>query len=90
GLEDRVDYHGWDLLRAAGLSTLLAIGAEIGAQGDDPLVAAIREGTQSTIGDVGQEIVRRQIDRPPTLTIRPGYPLRVVVTRDLILEPYRP
>ncbi len=73
GLEDRVDHHGWDLLRAAGLSTLLAIGAEIGAQEGDPLVAAIREGTQSTIGDVGQEIVRRQIDRPPTLTIRPTF-----------------
>lgn len=89
GLEDGVDYHGWELLRAAGLSTLLAIGAELGSNDDDPLVEAIREGTQSTIGNAGQEIVRRQIDVPPTLTIRPGHPLRVIVTRDLILEPYR-
>lgn len=40
-----------------------------------------------TIGDAGREIVRRQIDIPPTLTIRPGFPVRVIVTRDLILEP---
>ena len=24
----------------------------------------------------------------PTLTIRPGFPVRIVVTRDLVLEPY--
>ena len=40
-----------------------------------------------TIGDAGREIVRRQIDIPPTLTIKPGFPVRVIVTRDLILEP---
>lgn len=89
GLEDGVDYHGWELLRAAGFSTLLAIGAELGSNDDDPLVEAIREGAQSTIGNAGQEIVRRQIGVPPTLTIRPGHLLRVIVTRDLILEPYR-
>ncbi len=35
----------------------------------------------------GQQIVRRQLDVPPTLTIRAGYPLRVAVTRDLVLDP---
>jgi len=33
GLEDGVDYHWWDLLRAAGLSTLLAVGAELSPSG---------------------------------------------------------
>ena len=32
-------------------------------------------------------MVRHQLDIPPTLTIRAGYPLRVIVTRDLVLEP---
>ena len=26
----------------------------------------------------------------PTLTIRPGYPVRVIVSKDLVLRPYQP
>ena len=32
--------------------------------------------------------MRRQLEVQPTLTIRPGFPVRVIVTRDLVLEPY--
>jgi len=87
GLEDGVDHHWGGLFRAAALSTLLNIGAELGADDDDPIASAIRDGAQDTVGDAGREIARRQIDIPPTLTIRPGFPMRVIVTRDLILEP---
>jgi type IV secretion system protein VirB10 len=87
GLEDGVDHHWASLFRAAALSTLLNIGAELGADDDDLIGSAIRDGAQDTIGDAGREIVRRQIDIPPTLTIRPGFPVRVIVTRDVILEP---
>ena len=87
GLEDGVDHHWGGLLRAAVLSTLLNIGAELEADDEDPIASAIRDGAQDTIGDAGREIVRRQIDTPPTLTIRPGFPVRVIVTRDLILDP---
>lgn len=89
GLEDRVNYHWLDLAKAAGLSTLLGIGAELGSDDNDRLVRAIRDGGQTTINDAGQQIVRRQLNVTPTLTIRPGFPVRVVVTRDIILEPYR-
>ena len=53
------------------------------------MVRAIRDGAQDTINDAGQQIVRRQLQVAPTLTIRPGFPVRVIVTRDLVLEPYR-
>ncbi len=43
---------------------------------------------QDMINDAGQEINRRQLNVAPTLTIRPGFPVRVIVTRDLVLEPY--
>nr|WP_210317493.1 TrbI/VirB10 family protein [Oryzicola mucosus] len=89
GLEDGVDYHWWDLARAAGLSTLLAIGTELAVNDEDRLMRAIRDGAQDTINDAGQKIVERQLDVQPTLTIRPGFPVRVIVTRDLVLEPYR-
>ena len=88
GLEDGVDYHWRDLAKAAGLSTLLSVGAELAVDDEDRLLRAIRNGGQDTINDAGQQIVRRQLNVPPTLTIRPGFPVRVIVTRDLVLEPY--
>jgi len=89
GLEDGVDYHWWDLAKAAGLSTLLSVSAELAVDDDDRLLRAIRNGGQDTINDAGQQIIRRQLQVAPTLTIRPGFPVRIVVTRDLVLEPYR-
>jgi type IV secretion system protein VirB10 len=88
GLQDGVDYHWWDLAKAAGLSTLLSIGSELAIDDDDRLLRAIRNGGQDTFNQAGQEIVRRQLNIAPTLTIRPGFPVRVIVTRDLVLEPY--
>ncbi|MBE9606029.1 TrbI/VirB10 family protein [Acetobacteraceae bacterium H6797] len=89
GLEDGVDYHWWDLMKAAGLSTLLGIGTELATDDEDRLIRAIRDGAQDTINRAGQQIVQRQLQVAPTLTIRPGFPVRVIVTRDLVLEPYR-
>ncbi|KRW97473.1 TrbI/VirB10 family protein [Paracoccus sp. MKU1] len=87
GLEDGVDYHWWDLMKAAGLSTLLGIGAELATSDEDRLIRAIREGAQDTVNQAGQQIVQRQLQVAPTLTIRPGFPVRIIVTRDLVLQP---
>lgn len=89
GLEDGVDYHWWDLAKAAALSTLLGVGAELATDDNDRLIAAIQDGTQDTINQAGQQTIQRQLQIAPTLTIRPGFPVRVIVTRDLVLEPYR-
>jgi type IV secretion system protein VirB10 len=87
GLQDRVNQHWGNLLRAAAVSTLLGVGTELGADSEDDLTRALRRGSQDTINQTGQQIVRRQLNVQPTLTIRPGHPLRVVLTRDLVLEP---
>jgi type IV secretion system protein TrbI len=87
GLQDRVNQHWGNLLKAAAVSTLLGVGAELGADSEDDLTRALRRGSQDTINQTGQQIVRRQLNVPPTLTVRPGHPLRVVLTRDLVLEP---
>ncbi|MFN8683407.1 TrbI/VirB10 family protein [Paracoccus sp. P2] len=87
GLEDGVDYHWAEMAKAAGLSTILAIGTEIGSEDDDPLVRAIRKGAGDTIADAGQQIVERQLQVAPTLTIRQGFPIRILVTKDLVLAP---
>ncbi|MEM7667353.1 MAG: TrbI/VirB10 family protein [Pseudomonadota bacterium] len=86
GLEDGVDNHWRSLFLAAGLATILNIGLETGEDNGDEIAEAIRDGTQDTIGRAGEAIVQRQLNIPPTLTIRPGFPVRVMVTRDLILE----
>lgn len=88
GLQDGVDRHGRAVLTAAGLSTLLAIGAEAGDSDESDLARAVRRGAASSVGEVGRQAVGAALARRPTLTIRPGAPLRVLVTRDLVLEPY--
>ena len=89
GLEDGVDFHWGEMFKAAVLSTLLAVGAEAGTnQNESNLVQALRSGASNSINQTGQQIVSRQLGIAPTLTIRPGYPVRVMVTHDLVLEPY--
>ncbi len=87
GLQDGVNYHWGGIGKAALLSTILGVGAEVGSSGDDALLRAVRQGTSDTINQAGQQIVRRQLTVQPTLTIRPGYPVRVIVTHDLVLAP---
>lgn len=89
GLEDGVDFHWGEMFKAAALSTLLSVGAEAGtSQNDNSLVQALRSGASNSISQTGQQIVSRQLGIAPTLTVRPGFPVRVMVTRDLVLEPY--
>jgi len=89
GLEDGVDYHWWELAKAAALSTILSVGAEAGTSGQDSdIVRALRQGASQSVSQTGQQIVGRQLNIAPTLTIRPGFPVRVIVTHDLVLEPY--
>lgn len=89
GLQDRTDHHWGGVVRAALISTLLGIGAQSGSASDESDIArAIRDGASDGIGRTGRQIVDRELGRPPTLTIRPGYPVRVMLTRDLALPPH--
>ena len=56
---------------------------------ENDILRALRHGAAGSFNQVGQQAVGRSLNIPPTLTIRPGAPVRVMVTRDLILEPYR-
>jgi type IV secretion system protein VirB10 len=93
GLEDEVDNHWKELLGAAALSTLLGVGSELGSGADTgsntAVLQALRQGAANSLNQTGQQVVRRNLNIQPTLTIRPGFPVRVIVNRDLVLEPYR-
>lgn len=85
GLEDGVDFHWGGAFRAALVSTLLGIGGELGSASDGDLARAFRRGGQDSINRAGEQIVSRELNIRPTLTIRPGFPVRVLVTRDIIM-----
>lgn len=94
GLRDRVDYHLDRVGTAVALSTAIAYGGNL-ARGD-------RRGRSDDAGDVigdtiaqeasrvGQRFVDRELDVQPTITIRSGWPLRVLANKDMLLTPYRP
>ena len=94
GLEDDVNWHWNRIVAGAVLTTLLGVGAELAApenrQDGNRIVIAGRDTAQDSINQVGQEITRRNMNIPPTLTTRPGLPVRIIVNRDLVLRPYQP
>lgn len=89
GLKDKVDHHSWALFKAAALSSLLSVSTELGRdRGEDEVFQALRDGTQQTLNQAGQEIITRQLAVQPTIIVRPGWRLRVIVNKDLVLKPY--
>jgi type IV secretion system protein VirB10 len=89
GLADKVDFHTWTLLKGVAIATVLGVGSELSISGESDLVQAIRESAQSNTARAGDQITQRNLDIQPTITIRPGAPVRVLVTRDLVLAPWR-
>jgi len=93
GLNDEVDNHWTELFKAALLSTLLGVGAELGSGADTgsntDILQALRLSAANSLNQTGQQVVRRNLNIQPTLTIKPGFPVNVIVNRDLVLEPYR-
>jgi type IV secretion system protein VirB10 len=89
GLADKVDFHTSTLLKGVGVATMLGVGSELSISGESDLVQAIRESAQSNTARAGEQLTQRNLDIQPTITIRPGAPVRVLVTRDLILAPWR-
>ena len=94
GLEDGVDRHWGRILAGAALTTLLGVGAELAApenrQNGNRIIIAGRDSAQDSINHVGQELTRRNMNIQPTLTARPGLPVRIIAAKDLQLRPYQP
>lgn len=94
GVEDEIDRHWGRILAGAALTTLLGVGAELAApenrQDGNRIIIAGRDGLQGSVNQVGQEMTRSNMNIQPTLTARPGLPVRVIVNRDLQLRSYQP
>jgi type IV secretion system protein TrbI len=90
GLEDEVDQHWGRLFMGAALSTVIGIGTELGSNANDSAIAsALRQGSSNSLSQTGQQITQRNLNIQPTLTIRPGFPVRVIINRDLVLAAWQ-
>lgn len=67
--------------RTAGVS--MATGSD-----ESDLVRAIRQSTQQSANQAGQQIVSKNLNIQPTITVRPDWPLRVIVHKDIQLRPW--
>ncbi|EZP80228.1 Conjugal transfer protein TrbI [Novosphingobium resinovorum] len=86
GLSGKVDYHTGRLVKGMALGTLLGASTEMSISGDGELVRAIREATQTGSARAADEITRRNLEISPTITIRAGAPVHLLVRQDLIIE----
>jgi type IV secretion system protein VirB10 len=90
GLADMIDRHSFQILKGVALSTLLGLGTELSLGGDDgDIVSALRRSAQQSGARAGDQLVGRSLDIQPTIRVRPGWPLRIVVNKDIVLRPWR-
>jgi type IV secretion system protein VirB10 len=92
GLTDQVDEHWFRLLRGATIATLLAA-TSAGLAGNTASFSPTLEQTAARnaageINGVGQRVTARDLSIQPTITVRPGYAVNVIVTKDIVLPPY--
>lgn len=89
-LSDKVDVHTWQLLKGVALSTLLGVGTQLSfGSNESDLIRAIRESAQQSGSRAGDQLVTRNLNIQPTIRVRPGWPLRVVVHKDIVLRPWQ-
>lgn len=89
GLTDKVDSHTWQLVKGVALSTLLGVGTELSyGSSDSDLARALRQSVETGSNRAGEQLVGKSLDVQPTIRVRPGWPVRVVVHQDLLLQPW--
>jgi type IV secretion system protein VirB10 len=93
GLADGVDEHWGRILKGAAVATLLAATTTTVAgntQGFNPTVPqTLARNAATEMNAVGQRITAQNMSIQPTITVRPGFSVNVIVTKDLVLSaPY--
>lgn len=91
GVRDRTDNHLGRLAGAVGLSAVVSVVADT-AQGDDPgdFGQSVGDAAAAEAARTGGRIIDRELEVRPTLRVRAGASVRVLVNRDIQLRPYRP
>lgn len=89
GVRDRVDNHMGRLAAAIGLSAVISVIANNAEDDDDAsLSQSVGDAAAQQAAQTGARIVDRELAVRPTIRVRAGAPVRVIVTRDIALRPY--
>jgi type IV secretion system protein VirB10 len=92
GFADEVDNHWGRVIGGVVLSSLLSAGAQAATgnvHGYQPTLPQLwASGAAAEVNAVGQQITRKNLAIQPTVKIRPGFGVNVLVSKDLTLAPY--
>jgi type IV secretion system protein VirB10 len=88
GIEDKVNNHYWRIFGAAVLASLFSVGYELtqdrnNAQ-DDDVTDTVSEVVGQQIALLGVQMARKGMNIQPTIEIRPGSIIQVMVTKDMV------
>lgn len=93
GATDEVDHHWWRIITGVALGTLLSATADRAAgnvTGYQPTVTqSWAANAGGAINTAGQQITQKNLAIQPTITIRAGYSVNVIVTKDIVFPPYQ-
>ena len=92
GYADKVNNHIWSLLGGTALASLISLAEnEVASQAElvgDTIAEAMGIASDN-VSSTAEKYIDRLIDRQPTITIRPGKSIKLLVTQKLTLEPLR-
>ena len=96
GLQDETDHHRWAFAGALAVSTVMSFGPSVaqafaqkattGSNTNIYTQPSTTLGTQTS--EIGENLLNRELNRPNTITIRQGWPLRILLNRDMVMEAY--
>lgn len=97
GFQDEVDNHFSSLMSGAILMTIIGAGAQLSQpQSSSGLTPSPSQAMGQTfaaqagnnIANIAGQVVQKNLNISPTITVRPGYQFNIIVNKDMILEPY--
>jgi type IV secretion system protein VirB10 len=95
GFKDKVNAHFWPTFRNALMLSLITAGTQLsqpqaknGSSYSSQQVLAAGMGQQ--MNNLGLSTLNRNLSRPPTIEVRPGYIFNVLINKDMILPPWQP
>jgi type IV secretory pathway VirB10-like protein len=92
GATDEVNHHWWRIITGVALGTLLSATADRAAgnvTGYQPTVAqSWAANAGGAVNQAGQQITQKNLAIQPTITVRAGYSVNVIVSKDIIFPPY--
>ena len=88
GFRDKVNHHYFRIYGNALLLSLVGAGYELLKDENDTNNAqeVVADAVGQQLAQVASEMIRKNLNIQPTITIRPGYKFNVLVMKDMILE----